>query len=133
MLAELLSAAGDDLSYQQDRIAAEATLATATQRRSVIRHARLVDYEPGPAASARVLLQVDVSTATVPSGVVVLAPQPDSRRWPSSSVTACSIRAPASSGQHRCWSTLAGTAGTTPYPRPPTGWCPTCGTTRRRA
>ena len=77
MLAELLSAAGDDLSYQQDRIAAEATLATATQRRSVIRHARLVDYEPGPAASARVLLQVDVSTATVPSGVVVLAPQPD--------------------------------------------------------
>ena len=78
MLAELLSAAGDDLSYQQDRIAAEATLATATQRRSVIRHARLVDYEPGPAASARVLLQVDVSTATVPSGVVVLAPQPDS-------------------------------------------------------
>ena len=78
MLAELLSAAGDDLSYQQDRIAAEATLATATQRRSVIRHARLVDYEPAPAISARVLLQVDVSTATVPGGVVVLAPQPDS-------------------------------------------------------
>jgi hypothetical protein len=78
MLAELLSAVGDDLSYQQDRIAAEATLATATQRRSVIRHARLVDYEPAPATSARVLLQVDVSTATVPSGVVVLAPQPDS-------------------------------------------------------
>ena len=46
MLAELLSAAGDELSYQQDRIAAEATSATATQRRSVIRHARLVDYEP---------------------------------------------------------------------------------------
>ena len=48
MLLELLSAVGDDLSYQQDRIAAEATLATATQRRSVIRHARLVDYEPRP-------------------------------------------------------------------------------------
>jgi len=77
MLAELLSTAGDDLSYQQDRVAAEATLATATQRRSVIRHARLVDYEPAPATSARVLLQVDVSTATVPAGAAVLAPQPD--------------------------------------------------------
>ena len=33
MLLELLSAVGDDLSYLQDRIAAEATLATATQRR----------------------------------------------------------------------------------------------------
>ena len=52
MLAELLSAVGDDLSYQQDRIAAEATLATATQRRSAVRHARLVDYEPPPATSA---------------------------------------------------------------------------------
>jgi hypothetical protein len=35
MLLELLSAAGDDLSYLQDRIANEATLATATQRSSV--------------------------------------------------------------------------------------------------
>ena len=35
MLLELLSAAGDDLSYLQDRIASEATLATATQRSSV--------------------------------------------------------------------------------------------------
>ena len=48
VLVELLSAAGDDLSYLQDRIAAEATLATATQRGSVVRHARLVDYEPRP-------------------------------------------------------------------------------------
>ena len=53
MFMELLAAVGDDLSYLQDRIAAEATLATATQRRSVVRHARLVDYEPRPATSAR--------------------------------------------------------------------------------
>ena len=46
MFLEALSALADDLSYTQDRIAAEATLATATQRRSVVRHARLVDYEP---------------------------------------------------------------------------------------
>ena len=46
MLLELIASVGDDLSYLQDRVAAEATLPTATQRRSVIRHARLVDYEP---------------------------------------------------------------------------------------
>ena len=32
MLLELLASVGDDLSYIQDRIAAEATLATATER-----------------------------------------------------------------------------------------------------
>ena len=46
MFLEALSALADDLSYTQDRVAAEATLMTATQRRSVVRHARLVDYEP---------------------------------------------------------------------------------------
>lgn len=77
MLVELLSAVGDDLSYTQDRVAAEATLATATQRRSVLRHARLVDYEPRPATSAQVLLQLDVTTPTPPVRVVALAPLPD--------------------------------------------------------
>ena len=48
MFLEALSAVADDLSYTQDRVAAEATLMTATQRRSVVRHARLVDYEPTP-------------------------------------------------------------------------------------
>ena len=77
MLAELLSAVGDDLSYLQDRIAAESSLATATQRVSAVRQARLVDYEPRQATSARVLVQVDVATAAVPGGLVVAAPQPD--------------------------------------------------------
>ncbi|MEE6179635.1 baseplate J/gp47 family protein [Mycobacterium sp. 050134] len=77
MLVELLSAAGDDLSYLQDRIANEATLATATQRSSVIRHARLVDYEPRPATSARVLMQIDVSAANIPALITVQAPLPD--------------------------------------------------------
>jgi hypothetical protein len=61
MFLEALSAVADDLSYTQDRIAAEATLMTATQRRSVVRHARLVDYEPQPAVSASVMLQFDVA------------------------------------------------------------------------
>jgi hypothetical protein len=44
MLIEVLSALGDEFAYYQDRIAREAFLETATQRRSVRRHARLVDY-----------------------------------------------------------------------------------------
>jgi hypothetical protein len=61
MFLEALSAIGDDLSYLQDRVAREASLVTATQRRSVTRHARLVDYEPGRAASGTAYLQFDVA------------------------------------------------------------------------
>ena len=68
MLLELLSSVGDDLSYLQDRVAVEATLPTATERRSVVRHARLVDYEPRPATSSRVLMQVDVGSGPLPAG-----------------------------------------------------------------
>ncbi|HEX2047678.1 MAG TPA: hypothetical protein VHF27_07935 [Acidimicrobiales bacterium] len=77
MFLEALSAVADDLSYTQDRVAAEATLATATQRRSVVRHARLVDYEPAPARSSCVTLQCNVTTGPVPAGVVVSADGPD--------------------------------------------------------
>ena len=75
MFLEALAGMADDLSYVQDRIAAEATLDTATQRRSVVRHARLVDYEPGPTLSALVLLQfdVDATTTTLPTGLAVSA------------------------------------------------------------
>ncbi len=45
MLAEVMSAVGDEMAYYQDRIGREAYLESATQRRSVRRHARLVDYE----------------------------------------------------------------------------------------
>ena len=44
MLAEVMSATGDELAYCQDRAARETSLGTATQRRSVRRHAGLVDY-----------------------------------------------------------------------------------------
>ena len=79
MFLEALGALADDLSYTQDRIAAEASLEFATQRRSVVRMARLVDYEPGPALSATVLLQFDVApgTTTLPDGLPVTAPGPD--------------------------------------------------------
>lgn len=79
MFMEALCALGDDLSYQQDRIAAEAYLDTATERLSIIRHARLVDYEPTPALASNVLLQFTVSTDTtsIPPGLAVSATGPD--------------------------------------------------------
>jgi hypothetical protein len=75
MFMEALCALADDLSYTQDRIAAEASLETATQRRSIVRHARLVDYEPRPATAARTMLQFDVNTgvSSLPVGLVVTA------------------------------------------------------------
>jgi Baseplate J-like protein len=77
MFMEALAALADDLSYTQDRVAAEATLATATQRRSIVRHARLVDYEPQPATCAQVLLQFDVGGGPIPPGLLVGALAPD--------------------------------------------------------
>ncbi len=72
MFMEALCSVADDLSYLQDRIAAEATLETATQRKSIVRHARLVDYEPRPAVSSHVMLQFDVSSGgTIGAGVRV--------------------------------------------------------------
>jgi len=81
MFLEALCAVADDLSYVQDRVAAEATLETATQRRSIVRHARLVDYEPRPVLSARVVLQFDVNgNGTIPPGVLVAAQGADGTR-----------------------------------------------------
>jgi hypothetical protein len=79
MFLEALSAVADDLSYTQDRIAAEATLLTATQRRSVIRHARLVDYEATPAVSASTWLQFEVAEGIdqIPHRLAATAPSPD--------------------------------------------------------
>lgn len=61
VLMEALSALADELSYLQDRVSAESSIATATQRLSVLRHARLVDYEPAPATVATTLLQLEVT------------------------------------------------------------------------
>lgn len=76
MFAEALASLADDLSYQQDRIAAEAWIETATQRRSLVRLARLVDYEPRVATAARVWLRVQVATGwsgDLPIGLAVSA------------------------------------------------------------
>jgi hypothetical protein len=61
MIAELLSALGDELAYAQDRIAREAYLESATQRRSLRRHARLVDYTMHDGLGATTWLDVKVA------------------------------------------------------------------------
>jgi hypothetical protein len=77
MFLEALSGLADDLSYTQDRVAAEAALTTATQRRSIVRQARLVDYEPRPATSSTVLLQCNVTGGPIPAGTQVNGVTPD--------------------------------------------------------
>lgn len=71
-IVELLAYVADRLSYAQDAVATEAYLATARQRVSVRRHARLLDYRMHDGCSARVFLHFDVSTGlTLPAGTTV--------------------------------------------------------------
>ena len=81
MFLEALSALADDLSYTQDRIAAEASLEFATQRRSVVRMARLVDYRAQPRRCRRRCCSSSTSTPgdhdACADGLPVTAPGPD--------------------------------------------------------
>ncbi|QNH18837.1 hypothetical protein HEP74_04013 [Xanthomonas sp. SS] len=60
-LTELLAYTGDYLSYYQDAVASEAYLATARQRISVRRHARLVDYALHEGCNARAWVVAETS------------------------------------------------------------------------
>ena len=83
MMSEILSALGDEFSYLQDRVAAEASLPNATQRRSLVSLARLVDYEPAPAVSAATVLQCNVTgPGTVGAGARISALAPDGSEVP---------------------------------------------------
>jgi uncharacterized phage protein gp47/JayE len=62
-LVELFAYMADILSYYQDRIANEAFLTTAQERRSVINHLRLVGYEMVPASAASTTLNLIVGNA----------------------------------------------------------------------
>lgn len=57
-LVEIMAYVGDYLSYYQDAVATEAYLATARQRISVRRHARLVDYQMHEGCNARAWLHL---------------------------------------------------------------------------
>lgn len=77
MFMEALCAVADELSYLQDRVATESQLLKATERRSLVGMARLVDYEPSPALAAATLLQCNVTGNSVPAGILVTATTPD--------------------------------------------------------
>ncbi|MGW0825662.1 putative baseplate assembly protein [Streptomyces sp. NPDC002845] len=57
-LVELLAYTGDQISYQQDAVATEASLDTARRRVSVRRHVRLIDYAMHDGCSARAYVTV---------------------------------------------------------------------------
>jgi hypothetical protein len=74
MLTEVMAALGDELSYYQDRIAREAYLETATQRRSIRRHARLVDYRIHDGLGATTWIDVTaMSAGTITAGATLWA------------------------------------------------------------
>jgi len=62
----------DVLTFYQERLANEGFLRTATERRSILEQARLIDYElgPGVAASAYLAFVVDTAVGAPPSALV---------------------------------------------------------------
>ena len=62
VLIELFAYVADILSYYQDRVANEAFLATATQRRSVTELLRLIDYQIDPGLAAAAHIHLDLAT-----------------------------------------------------------------------
>lgn len=78
MMLELSAAMGDELAYIQDRYARESQLETASQRRSVRRMARLVDYtlDDGKAATTWIDLTV-TGSGVVHAGSQVWSPSVD--------------------------------------------------------
>lgn len=72
MVLELLAALGDEFAYAQDRLAREALLSSATQRRSLRHLARLVDYPLDDGAAAFTWLDVQALAAgTLAAGTLV--------------------------------------------------------------
>jgi predicted phage baseplate assembly protein len=71
MLVELWAYLADVLTFYQERIANEAFLPTATQRDSLLRLSRLIDYRPSPGAGAGAQLAFTAEkdkTVAVPAG-----------------------------------------------------------------
>ena len=82
-LVELLAYVADQLSYQQDAVAAEAYLDTARRRVSLRRHARLVDYAMHDGCNARAFVTVAVAEdVTLQSGTYRFAAIDPSRLAP---------------------------------------------------
>jgi hypothetical protein len=70
-MVELLAHAGDQLSYFQDAVATEAYLGTARSRRSLRRHARLLDYFVHDGCNARTWACFTVEAGSEADGAVL--------------------------------------------------------------
>ncbi len=81
MLVEMLAYAGDQLSYYQDAVATEAYLGTARQRRSLRRHARLLDYALHQGCNARAWTHIAVNAASGADGALLPAQTPLLSGW----------------------------------------------------
>lgn len=72
LMIDLFAFMGDVVLYYQDRLANESFLHSATERRSIIDHLRLVGYELAPPAPARAEIDLDFDpglvNVVVPSG-----------------------------------------------------------------
>ncbi len=66
VLIDLFAAAADELSDYQDRVMAEAYLATTRKRVSLARHARLVDYHLSEGNQASTWLALEILTGQAP-------------------------------------------------------------------
>lgn len=72
-IVEILAYAGDDLSYFQDAVGTEAYLGTARLRKSIRRHARLVDYILNEGCNARTFVAIGATgTFVLPAGTQLL-------------------------------------------------------------
>src|SRR5207247_831372 len=98
-LLDLWAALADVLTFYQERYANEAFLRTATQRESIARLARLLDYRlaPGAAATTQLAFTRDGgnyppeqkhvrSSRVADAGVLVEWTEPVGRTWPADSV-----------------------------------------------
>ena len=79
VLIELFAYVADILSYYQDRVANEAYLATATQRRSVAELLRLIDYQIDPGLAASTHLHLDVAADVTVGRAALPVPGQDRR------------------------------------------------------
>lgn len=68
-LVEAAAYLADQMSYRLDWVGTEAFLQTARSRASIARHARLLDYDIGEGASARLYAQLDFQPVPVTDGM----------------------------------------------------------------
>ncbi|PWV61195.1 baseplate J/gp47 family protein [Plasticicumulans acidivorans] len=81
VLIDLFAAAADELSDYQDRTLAEATLASARKRVSLVRHARLMDYQVHQGNQASTWLALLLDPLAIPPALLPLQLDSELQVW----------------------------------------------------